>query len=774
MARLERNEPFSARPASLPARAERRSRLPRRHSGLLRRLLWSILLCVALVLSTGCDDASGESSGGDTGASDTGANDTGATDTGTNDTGVTDTGTNDTGTSDTASGDATDTGAADTGAADTGLADTADTTGHGAVTGLRIDPAQTTIDVVNGNVVPETFSAIATYEDGFEEAVAATWQFDRFDLASVDVSGTLTPTGTQGGQGELVATWEGQTASATVTIMLRTEIDDVGLSPGDVSAFDSPGSDPSGTLLYPYDQTVFARGILPPELQWEGGEAGDVYRIRLTEAYMQVVVYTTADPPSAWTPTVDQWNQLTQTNQGEAVNVDITRRGADGSVYTAMSQQWYVAQGSLKGTIYYWAVNRGRLMKIKPDGSAPEPVFDSGPATDLGTPAPANYDGTDPPWTVGSDGDRCVSCHTVSRDGNAVAAVFENKGSAPSPWGLIDLTASPEPEVTLISDYQDDTIWVALTPDASWAVSNKRTFDMELVDTATNTITASALDNFADDVADPVFSPDGKRFAFSSNVTGNYPVEYWRADLDVMDFDESTGEFTNRRQVVAGGNDVIAFPNFTPDSDWIMYQRGDYSRAKYGGDQIGHDNLYITDVAGQVGEIRLDNLNGDAYLPAHNHDLNYEPRVNPIAVGGYSWVVFMSPRDYGHRMRSTGGNPTYENRKQLWVAAVDLNPSAGQDPSHPAFWLPGQNLETINMSGYWALDPCRAEGESCEAGFECCTGFCQDDGSGQKVCVPPTGLCSEEGEACANNGDCCDDGTTPLVCLSGFCGRLPN
>lgn len=123
---------------------------------------------------------------------------------------------------------------------------------------------------------------------------------------------------------------------------------------------------------------------------------------------------------------------------------------------------------------------------------------------------------------------------------------------------------------------------------------------------------------------------------------------------------------------------------------------------------------------------------------ARNRHLSYEPRVNPIAVGGYAWVVFVSPRDYGNRMVSTA-DPTYENRKRLWVAAVDLSPQPGVDPSHPAFLLRGQDLSTTNMSGYWALDPCRSTGTSCAAGYECCTGFCRADATGAPVCVGTPG-----------------------------------
>ena len=290
---------------------------------------------------------------------------------------------------------------------------------------------------------------------------------------------------------------------------------------------------------------------------------------------------------------------------------------------------------------------------------------------------------------------------------------------------------------------------------------------MRLVDTTTGTPLPGALDAMADKVADPAFSPDGKAFAFASHVTGAYPVEYTRADLDVFDFDQATLAFTNRRQIVAGGTEAIAFPSFSPDSKWLFFQKGDYSRAKYGVNQHGFDDLFLADVAGQVGTLPLAIASG-SNLEAKNQHLAYQPTVNPISVGGYTWVVFVSPRDYGNKMLSAG-DPTYENRKQLWVAAIDANPQPGKDPSHPAFWLPGQDLKTTNMSGYWALDVCQQTGTDCSQGYECCSGFCQPDSDGKYSCVTTPGACSNIGEKCTTATDCCDEPT--VQCVGGFCAQ---
>src|SRR5690606_27790029 len=77
----------------------------------------------------------------------------------------------------------------------------------------------------------------------------------------------------------------------------------------------------------------------------------------------------------------------------------------------------------------------------------------------------------------------------------------------------------------------------------------------------------------------------------------------------------------------------------------------------------------------------------------HSDDvnLNYEPTVNPIASGGYAWVVFTSRRMYGSVAdippfcSDPRGVDLIDNitPKKLWVAAVDLTAPPGTDPSHP-------------------------------------------------------------------------------------------
>jgi hypothetical protein len=170
----------------------------------------------------------------------------------------------------------------------------------------------------------------------------------------------------------------------------------------------------------------------------------------------------------------------------------------------------------------------------------------------------------------------------------------------------------------------------------------------------------------------------------------------------------------------------------------------------------------------QVGNIDADH--GD------DVNLNYEPTVNPIASGGYAWVVFTSRRLYGTVAQippfcsDPRGVDLIQNvtTKKLWVAAIDLNAQPGTDSSHPAFYLPGQELLAGNSRGFWVLDPCKPTGEPCSSGDQCCDGYCQPDGNGELVCsdTPPNSNCSQPQEQCSTDADCCDPTN---VCINGFC-----
>ncbi len=152
--------------------------------------------------------------------------------------------------------------------------------------------------------------------------------------------------------------------------------------------------------------------------------------------------------------------------------------------------------------------------------------------------------------------------------------------------------------------------------------------------------------------------------------------------------------------------------------------------------------------------------------------------MNPVASGGYAWVVFTSRRMYGNVATQDpflsdprNYNPALSaTTKKLWVAAVDLNATPGTDPSHPAFYLPAQELLAGNSRGYWVVDPCQADGTTCETGDECCGGYCEDVDGGFVCSSQPPPTCASIGDKCTTNADCCG-ASQGIECIDGHCSQ---
>ena len=299
----------------------------------------------------------------------------------------------------------------------------------------------------------------------------------------------------------------------------------------------------------------------------------------------------------------------------------------------------------------------------------------------------------------------------------------------------------------------------------------------------------------------PAFSPDGSKMVFvgdSNGMTSNWASTGTAGPLKLFDFHETaTPMLTNERQVIVAGADAtistIAWPSISPDGRWAVYARMSWVDPATQHNLTSYppitSDLYLADLNNPGTEIRLGALNGDGYpfvAGARDLDLNFEPTFAPVAAGGYFWVVFLSRRTYGNIL--TGDRAT---EKQLWVAAIDQSPVAGKDPSHAAVHLPGQDVTSLNLRGYWALDPCKADGNGCGSGTECCGGYCEGgtsttasdagaadaggegaggDGGGGAVCASTATSCSVDGNKCTTTSDCCG-AATGSTCINRVCSE---
>jgi hypothetical protein len=189
--------------------------------------------------------------------------------------------------------------------------------------------------------------------------------------------------------------------------------------------------------------------------------------------------------------------------------------------------------------------------------------------------------------------------------------------------------------------------------------------------------------------------------------------------------------------------------------------------------------------------MEADSCSNNAELSGvYDYRTNYLPSVAPTNAGGMSWVVFTSRRMYGNVAYQNGwdaepGYGCYSGgvpSKKLWIAAIDSTWTPGSDPSHPAFYLPGQELAAGNSDGYWVNEACGVVGDDCESDDDCCNGT---GGSATTQCrvlstatFPPVrqcenrSTCAYSGASCTTTADCCAGLTCPTG--GGLCVSQPN
>lgn len=498
-----------------------------------------------------------------------------------------------------------------------------------------------------------------------------------------------------------------------------------------------------------------------------------------------------------------------------------------GQAFGPLVENWSVAQARLSGTVYYnsygtqlvknWAALDGAGHSV---GAAILGIRsgDLGPNLVVGQNSPVNAQGNP------ADDSGCRVCHVVASRGKWLISQSEQGAPTNGRSFLYDLTA-PNVQASAVQLPQEGVFaWAAMTKDGAFALTNAvdpSSSNAAITGAAANTSTSSFWQfgpapaaatmsglPAAEAAGYPIFSPDDKKAAYidATGKTANLA-----GALVVADYDETTHAFSNLRTLATpAAGQRIGFPSFLPDNSGIIFE----IEIRQGGDTVmvtrngARSELWWVSLAAGATPVRLDTINGKAgaasYLPSlpNNHGipggvpdprnsadetgrddttLTYEPTVLPIAVGGRAWVVFTSRRAYGNQLTMPPWRswpPDYDTTdlaqattKKLWVAAFDLGSAPNADPSHPAFYLPAQEILAGNSRGFWVLDPCKSDGNSCDTGDQCCNGYCEPsaDGGGN-VCsnAPPNATCSKPQEKCDTASNCCDPSNQ---CINGFCAQ---
>jgi hypothetical protein len=720
---------------------------------------------------------------------------------------------------------------------------------------LQVTPpaASVTVRIEDGRVVANPTATFSATANGV--AIAPRWLFDRGDLGDVDpMTGIFTATTRGAGTGKVIAQAFGRQAAADVTVKLSVAqnggetsgggggggaggVGGVGGEPlgGAVDAATvtklrgAATADPSARWLYPYNKTVWPRGILAPLLQWDTTKNATAVYVKLSQATVEFEgFYSLAGRTGVQTKRVrvdqEMWRRALNGNDGSSfLKVEVKYLGDDGVVYGPLQEEWIVAPASLAGTVYYNSYD-SRLT-----GAAVGPNVELGGVLSVKVSSKDPARAAAPTLAIPARAGRCHVCHTLSSDGSTM---FVQDGEVASGNSqdyrrslAFDMRRDSDPtrgEKAFTGGGQEHIFtWSAPYPDGSFALASSR-FTREARRTTPSALFASSdgapvasTGLPADlDAVMPAFSPDGRRVVFNfwrGTVPGGSGITTGGSSLALYDFtcgaaagsvtcSAGAKTFSNPRVFYTKAGGFPGWPSFAPDSKGVAFHNtllgGDCPDAPRGSmpNPDSNNNCQLTTWYRAESEIwygeegvaptRLDALNGRiagvSYLPDgpdHPGDLdtrlNYMPTVNPVAAGGYFWAVFTSRRRYGNVLTDHPFNTANHNfgskQKKLWVAAIDARTGA-VDRSHPAFYLPGQELASGNSRGFWVTDPCRPSGTSCETGDECCNGFCrQDPEAGGLVCtVKPPNSCAAELEACKVDADCCDPA---LACINGRCAR---
>ncbi|AKT42741.1 hypothetical protein [Chondromyces crocatus] len=593
---------------------------------------------------------------------------------------------------------------------------------------LILSPTTATLNVENGTIPTQAFTVTM---NGSDVSNQVSWSFTRPDIGGFGGTTTFTPSGAAAGVGTLTVRLNSSEATAQITVYVKKTVDGIGLTPQEVLDFNNPqgGADPSMSLVYPYNETVFPLDVLAPEIQWNGAANNDVYQLKITEQYYEYTTYFTTTLPARHLIDEADWKSIQESGTGpqtDPLKVSLTRR-TGGTVYQPAEQTWRVARGRLKGSVYYWELpgvcqngaSNGRILRIKASSPSVDTFFNPGV---------------------------CWGCHTVSRDGTRMAAEFNDGGG---PLYTLDLTADPVAYAEIRPGTPGGNfIFSAYNNDGSKLLAsenNSRT--LRVIDTMSGaTLNPNAMGSGC---GEPAWSPDGQKVAAVCNMNnGGWTFDSGAGDLMVGNVGADGFSVDNINMVVprAGGTGRPAYPSFSPGSEWIAFGRPTSGSRSTG--------------AGMLHMVRPDGQELKTLTTASSDNKSFNPVFAPLRAGGYYWLVFISRRDYGNRLVSA-------NRQQLWITAISDPPTAA-DPSNPPFFLRGQELCALSENAYYALDPCKPDGESCQDGSDCCNGQCVDNPGGDgKICgEPEPGTCAELGNSCETAADCCD---TLAKCIDNFC-----
>jgi dipeptidyl aminopeptidase/acylaminoacyl peptidase len=526
---------------------------------------------------------------------------------------------------------------------------------------LEVTPADTTLSITDLAAEAQTveFVATGTFRDGTQRDVTSLvmWTVDNRAPGDFDRPGHWVTSRRAAGRAvaRAIAGDHGE-ATAALTVIVTTTITDPAAPPG-APAEPSTEHDfaRSPRLHYPATLTRFPQGLDSIELQLDGGQDNDSFRLAFDSDVLHLTVLTGAE---RWQPDAATWYLISASHPGGDVSLAISAANSQtpANSFSAMPATLSFSSAHAPGAITYWAGGSNNILSATLAVPAPAPMY------------PAPGDG------------KCVGCHVVSRDGKQLAFGYDGEqlrtvdveGLAPivdnkAPMGWA--TFSPDGGRLLIADKGNLTLLDAKTGAPIGPNGGRVPLPRGLKATH------------------PDWSPDGKYVAVTLAQAILANIEVNGGEIARIPYADGVWGAPEVLVPRVGPMENNFFPRYSPDGSHLAYVR-----ATGNSRQATSAELRLMRAGGGPPiALRLANrkLGGSTF---EQSDLaNTMPWWAP-SNDGLAWLAFSSERPYGTRR---GRGPS-----QIWIAAIDFA-RTDDDPSFPAFWLPAQDLDAKHSNPIW-------------------------------------------------------------------------